>query len=55
MQPLSLKTDKKLVLTHEAESIASSIGSRRLKTNELNRALDPNNYAQKSYFTVKTK
>lgn len=55
MEPLNLKTNKKLVLTHQAESDAFSIANRRVKTTELNRIVDPHNKAQKSYLTLKTK
>lgn len=55
MQPLSLKTDKKLVLSHEAESVASSIYSRRNKTVELNRSIDPNNISSRHFFNLKTR
>lgn len=55
LQPLSLKTDKKLVLTHEAESIASSILSRRQKDVLLNRNIDPNNFAQRHFYSLKAR
>lgn len=55
LQPLSLKTDKKLVLTHEAESIASSIISRRHKDVLLNRNIDPNNFGQRHFYALKAR
>lgn len=55
IEPLSLKTDKRLVLTREAESIASSIFSRRTRVAELNRNLDPDNSAQRLGLALKTK
>jgi hypothetical protein len=55
IEPLTLKTDKKLKLSREAESTASSIISKRNRFPELNRALDPANTAQKNVFVLKTR
>lgn len=54
-EPISKKNDKKFVLSHEAESIASSIMNRRSKNVEFNRALDPNNTAVKCSMGLRTK
>ncbi len=54
-EPLEHKTDKKLVLSHEAESMASEIINRRTRHPELNKGLDPGNNAHKFSLTLKTK
>ena len=54
-EPLTLKTDKPLVLSREAEESASNIFSKRSKKPNLHRAFDPDNKAQRSQLNLSTK
>jgi hypothetical protein len=54
-EPLTIRTDKKLVLSNDAEHLAFDLLSKRSRYAELNKDIDPQSTAQKLHLAVKTR
>ncbi len=55
LEPAQKKNDKRLVLNHATQTIASEMVNRRCRKAELNRDIDPNNRAGRYPLNLKTK
>lgn len=55
IEPLTIRTDKKLVLSNDAEHLAFDLLSKRSRHAELNKDIDPHSNAQKLHLAVKTR